>query len=79
MATGIFALRCHLGRRAKTDTLLGQFLFGTAVVIYATYLYSKPELRPSGVDVAKFEKITVGRDSGDQDRGRPSSPLKSSD
>ncbi|KAI9810712.1 MAG: hypothetical protein M1826_003472 [Phylliscum demangeonii] len=55
------------------------FLIGTAVVIYATYLYSnddRPRLPP--VNIAAYEKITIGRDSQYQDLPMPTTPLKHS-
>lgn len=42
--------------------IASQFLFGTAVVIFATYLYSSPDRkrnRPPPINIASYEKTTV--------------------
>ncbi len=60
-----------------TNTTDLQFLAGTIVVIFATYLYSCPERsRPAPLKIVDLEKTAIGRDSRYEDRSRPTTPLK---
>ncbi|KAI9789268.1 MAG: hypothetical protein M1816_006277 [Peltula sp. TS41687] len=60
-------------------TVTTNFLIGTAVVIYATFLYSKQDRRRlAPIDIAAYEKTMIGRESRYDDRSRPTTPMKSS-
>ncbi|KAI9836714.1 MAG: hypothetical protein M1838_004994 [Thelocarpon superellum] len=55
------------------------FFLGTVVVLFATYLYSSPEhARPPPINIASYEKTTIGADEVDDARALPSTPFKSS-
>jgi UDP-sugar transporter A1/2/3 len=58
-----------------------QFVIGTAVVLFATYLYSGPERkrsRPSPINIASYEKTTIDKGytpKHDEDRSRMQMPV----
>ncbi|KAI9825400.1 MAG: hypothetical protein M1832_001130 [Thelocarpon impressellum] len=54
------------------------FLAGTAVVMFATYLYSSQDRhRPPPINIAKYEKTTIGSDAYFDDNAKPPTPFKS--
>lgn len=56
-----------------------QFLIGTGVVMFATYLYSSQDrLRPPPINIASYEKTTIDGESPFEDHPKPSTPLMSS-
>ncbi|KAI9751075.1 MAG: hypothetical protein M1815_001381 [Lichina confinis] len=58
--------------------ITSNFLFGTALVIFATYLYSKKEApRPAPINIAEYEKTTIERNTRYDDHLTPPNPLRS--
>jgi len=52
---------------------LVQFVFGTAIVIFATYLYSGSERkrkRPPPINIASYEKTTIDNGYTPRDEGK---------
>ena len=45
-----------------------KFFVGTLVVLFATYLYAKPEPLPGAVNIASLEKTTIDRRPTPRDR-----------
>lgn len=53
--------------------MYGQYLLGTSVVLFSTYLYTKPDRSSAEpTRVADFEKTAVGGDSDYYYEDRPS-------
>ena len=53
-----------------------QFLIGTAVVMFATYLYSSQDRAPvPPINIASYEKTTIGADEYYDDQSRSLAPL----
>jgi hypothetical protein len=63
---------------------LKQFVLGTSIVLFATYLYSVQELtkpRPPPIRIHNYENLTLDREAEENDRKDlsiklPSTPLK---